>query len=73
MVKTDWGSVQSSPDGIGALLGDLPDLLVAQVLIGHQEQQTAVLLGQPIEGVLDPLPQFLGLERPQRILGNGVC
>lgn len=60
------GSVQFTTDGIGTLLGNLADLLVAQVLIRDQEQQAPILLRQAVQGSLNSLPEFLGLKRPQK-------
>ena len=63
--------MQFTTDGIGTLLGNLADLLVAQVLIRDQEQQAPILLRQTVQGSLNSLPEFLGLKRPQRIPSHG--
>ena len=63
--------MQFTTDGIGTLLGNLADLFVAQVLIRDQEQQAPILLRQAVQGILNSLTQFLGLEGTERIPSHG--
>lgn len=58
--------MEFAPDGIGRLVGQGANFLVAKLFVCHEQKQEPILRGQLIEGGLDSLAQFLYLEDPQR-------
>jgi hypothetical protein len=65
------GAVQLAPHGVGGLISQRGNLVVAEFLVGDEEEQQAVFLGERVEGVLDALAEFLGLEHAQRGFRRG--
>jgi hypothetical protein len=51
--------MEFAADGVGGLLGEFGDVIVTKVLIGHEEEQNAVLLGEFVECDADPLSKFI--------------
>lgn len=64
------GAVKLAADGIGGLVGDLGDGVVAEFLIGDQEEEDAVFLGEFVEGLLDALAKFGHLDIAKGAFGG---
>ena len=66
------GAIQFSAHGIGGLADERGNGFVAQFLVGHEQQQEAVFVRQLVQGFLNALAEFLGLENAQgRIAAGG--
>ena len=59
-------AVQFAPHGIRRLPGQRSHLLVAQLLVGHQQKHEPVFLRQVIQNFLDSPAEFLDFEHAQR-------
>jgi hypothetical protein len=59
------GPMQLAAHGIAALAGENADLFVAQLLIGHEQQQKAIFFGNSLESFLDALPELTRFEDAQ--------
>ena len=63
------GAMQLSAHGVRRLIGQIADLLVAQFLIRHEQEQQPVFIRQGIENFLNQPAQFLDFENAQRRIG----
>jgi hypothetical protein len=52
------GPMQLAAHCVRGLFGEFADLVVAQLLVGHQQQQEAIFLGKLFQGLLIYLVYF---------------
>src|SRR5712675_402240 len=58
-------------DGVGGLLGERADLLIAQLFISDEEQQKAIFVGQAVQRFLNALVEFFRFKHTKRGIGFG--
>ena len=60
------GAVKFAAHGIAGLSGQFANLLIAQFLIGHEQEKEPVFLRQMFERALNVQPEFLGFQNAER-------
>src|SRR6185437_7070191 len=56
------GAMQFAAHGVGGLLGENADFLVAQLFVSDEQEEETVFIGQCVEGFLDAFAKFLGFK-----------
>src|SRR6266516_4957358 len=69
------GAVQLTTHGVTGLAGQGADFFVAQLFVGHEEEEEAIFFRKGPEGRLNALTEFLGLKDAQGTFGGatGAC
>lgn len=64
------GAMEFAADGVGGLLGEFGDVIVAEVLIRHEEEEDPVFFGEFVEGDADALAEFVHVDIPEGAFGG---